>query len=95
MSEISCVSKEYTQGLLRSRTLTRRHRVAGLHVAPAPGRQRVDQFPAKSYEDKNGTVQWQPLIEFAGGAKEARKQFQARALEAVHAVAADKDRGAA
>jgi hypothetical protein len=44
-------------------------------------------FPARSYTDKNGATQWQPLIEFAEGAKEARAQFQEQALAAVHRAA--------
>jgi hypothetical protein len=46
-------------------------------------------FPAKPYETKNGATAWQPIIEFASGAREAREQFQRQALEAIHdAVAA-------
>jgi hypothetical protein len=45
-------------------------------------------FPAKTYQDKNGNTLWQPLIEFAEGAKEARAQFQRQALDAIHAAAA-------
>jgi hypothetical protein len=46
-------------------------------------------FPAKPYETKNGATAWQPSIEFASGAREAREQFQRQALEAIHdAVAA-------
>jgi hypothetical protein len=48
-------------------------------------------FPARSYTDKNGEPQWQALIEFAPGAKQAREQFQAQALEAIHAEAADHE----
>jgi hypothetical protein len=48
-------------------------------------------FPARPYEDKNGNTAWQPLIEFAEGATEARKQFQAQALEAIHAVATEQE----
>jgi hypothetical protein len=44
-------------------------------------------FPARSYEDKNGNTLWQPLIEFAEGAKEAREQFRKQALDAIHAAA--------
>lgn len=44
-------------------------------------------FPARSYQDQNGVTQWQPLVEFAEGAKEARAQFRNQALEAIHAVA--------
>jgi hypothetical protein len=43
-------------------------------------------FPARSYTDKNGDTQWQALIEFAEGAKEAREQFRKQALAAIHAV---------
>jgi hypothetical protein len=45
-------------------------------------------FPARSYQDKDGATQWQALIEFAEGAKEAREQLQRQAIEAIH-VAAD------
>jgi hypothetical protein len=44
-------------------------------------------FPARSYQDKDGNTQWQPLIEFAEGAKEAREQFRRQALDAIHVVA--------
>jgi hypothetical protein len=46
-------------------------------------------FAAKTYQDKNGNTLWQPLIEFAEGAKEARAQFQRQALDAIHAAAAN------
>jgi hypothetical protein len=42
-------------------------------------------------EVSNGEVvapspqRWRPLIEFAGGAKEARRQFLEKALAAIHA----------
>jgi hypothetical protein len=44
-------------------------------------------FPARSYETKDGTTAWQPLIEFAEGAKDAREQFREQAIEAIHAAA--------
>lgn len=44
-------------------------------------------FPAKSYEGKDGNALWQPLVEFAEGAKEAREQFRKQAIEAIHAAA--------
>jgi hypothetical protein len=44
-------------------------------------------FPARSYTDQNGEIKWQPLVEFAQGAKEAREQFRKLAIEAIHAVA--------
>ena len=44
-------------------------------------------FPARSYTDKDGATQWQALIEFAVGAKEAREQFQRQALDAIRVVA--------
>jgi hypothetical protein len=44
-------------------------------------------FPARAYETKNGETAWQPLIEFAEGAKEAREQFRRQAIEAIHAAA--------
>jgi hypothetical protein len=43
-------------------------------------------FPAKSYTDKNGEINWQSLIEFS------REQFRKQALEAIHAVA-DEEAG--
>jgi hypothetical protein len=46
-------------------------------------------FPAKPYETKNGETAWQPIVEFAEGAKEAREQFQRQALEAIHAAAGE------
>jgi hypothetical protein len=46
-------------------------------------------FPARSYTDKDGATQWQCMIEFAVGAKEAREQFQRQALEAIHVTAAE------
>jgi hypothetical protein len=45
-------------------------------------------FAARPYENKDGTTGWQPLVEFAEGATEARKQFQQQALEAIHAAVA-------
>jgi hypothetical protein len=47
-------------------------------------------FPARSYTDQNGEIKWQPLIEFAEGAKEAREQFRKQAVEAIRAVADEK-----
>jgi hypothetical protein len=44
-------------------------------------------FAAKPYETKTGETAWQPIVEFAAGATEARKQFQQQALEAIHAAA--------
>src|SRR5262249_17804503 len=41
-------------------------------------------FFARSYEGSDGATHWQPLIEFAEGAKEARKQFQRQAIAAIH-----------
>jgi hypothetical protein len=49
-------------------------------------------FPARSYTDKAGATQWSPNVEFAEGAAEARRQFQERALEAIHAAAAEQER---
>jgi hypothetical protein len=40
-------------------------------------------FPARSYEGDDGTTRWQPLIEFAPGAKQAREQFQRQAIAAI------------
>jgi hypothetical protein len=47
-------------------------------------------FPAKSFTGQDGESKWTPLIEFAEGAGEARKQFQQQALEAIHAVAGEE-----
>ena len=44
-------------------------------------------FAAKPYDTKTGETAWQPIVEFAEGATEARKQFQQQALEAIHAAA--------
>ena len=41
-------------------------------------------FPMRSYRDQDGR-QWRALIEFAADATKAREQFQAKALEAIHA----------
>ena len=43
-------------------------------------------FPAKPYETKTGATAWQPLVEFAEGAKDAREQFRRQALDAIHAA---------
>jgi hypothetical protein len=43
-------------------------------------------FPARSYETKDGTTSWSPLVEFAEGATEARRQFQEQAVAATTAV---------
>jgi hypothetical protein len=51
-------------------------------------------FAAKPYETKNGETVWQPIVEFAEGATEARKQFQEQALAAIHAVVAAQNRRA-
>ena len=45
-------------------------------------------FAARPYEDKDGNTAWQPIIEFAEDAKEARQQFQQQALEAIHIAVA-------
>jgi hypothetical protein len=45
-------------------------------------------FAARSYEDKDGNTAWQPIVEFAEGATEARQQFQQQALEAIHLAVA-------
>jgi hypothetical protein len=56
----------------------------------ANGREWVS-FPARPYENRDGNTAWQPLIEFAEGAKQAREQFQAQALAAIHAVVTEKE----
>jgi hypothetical protein len=50
------------------------------------GRQWIG-FPAKSFTGHDGETKWMPLVEFAEGAGEARKQFQQQALDAIRAVA--------
>jgi hypothetical protein len=35
------------------------------------------------------TTQWQPLVEFVEGNREAKEQFQKQALAAIHAVAGE------
>jgi hypothetical protein len=45
-------------------------------------------FAARSYEGDDGVTRWQPLIEYAEGAKEARQ-----ALAAIHAAVAEQERG--
>jgi hypothetical protein len=45
-------------------------------------------FPARNYTDNTtGEIKWQPLIEFAPGAKRAREEFREQAIAAIHAVA--------
>jgi hypothetical protein len=48
-------------------------------------------FPARSYETKTGETAWQPIIEFAPGADEARRQFQEQAVSAVHQFVTAQD----
>jgi hypothetical protein len=45
-------------------------------------------FAARPYENKDGSTAWQPIIEFAEDATEARRQFQQQALEAIHLAVA-------
>jgi hypothetical protein len=47
-------------------------------------------FPAKSFTSQDGETKWQPLVEFAEGAREAREQFRTGAIEAIHAVAGEE-----
>ena len=56
----------------------------GTYHRHASGKEWVG-FAAKPYETKTGETAWQPIVEFAEGATEARKQFQQQALEAIHA----------
>jgi hypothetical protein len=51
-------------------------------------------FPARSYETKAGETAWQPIVEFADGAQQAREQFRKQALEAIHASADEQRREA-
>jgi hypothetical protein len=48
-------------------------------------------FPARSYTDREGGTQWQPLVEFAEGNREAREQFQQQALAAIHLATAESE----
>src|SRR5262245_16301155 len=48
-------------------------------------------FPARSYTDKNGEAKWQPIVDFAEGAREAREQFRKQALDAIHATVAEQE----
>ena len=41
-------------------------------------------FPARSYQDKDGNIQWQALIEFAPGANQERESFRQQAVAAIH-----------
>jgi hypothetical protein len=60
----------------------------GLIIRDCPFHRKNDRewigFPARSYEAKDGTIAWQPLVEFAEGAAEARRQFQEQAVAAIH-----------
>jgi hypothetical protein len=47
-------------------------------------------FPARSYQDKDGSTSWSPVVEFAEGATAAREQFQQQAVAAVLAVAENR-----
>ena len=68
----------------------------GWHFArPArEGRSGVGFLSARSYEGDDGATRWQPLIEFAPGAKQAREQFQREAIAAIH-IFTEQDRGSA
>jgi hypothetical protein len=45
-------------------------------------------FLARNYTNPGtGENKWQPLVEFAPGAKKAREEFREQALKAIHAVA--------
>jgi hypothetical protein len=52
-------------------------------------------FSARSYQDKDGGMQWAALIEFADGAREAREAFQRLAVAAVRAFADKQGHGGA
>jgi hypothetical protein len=43
------------------------------------------EFAVRLYQDKNGNKHTKALIEFTADAQEARRQFQAKALEAIRA----------
>jgi hypothetical protein len=68
---------------------------AGLVLRDCTWRRKGDQewigFPARSYQGKDGTTAWSPLVEFAAGAKEARTQFQQQAIAAVRAAARQQE----
>jgi hypothetical protein len=49
-------------------------------------------FPARQYQDKEGNTQWSPLVEFAEWPTEARRQFQEKALEAIHTAVVEQER---
>jgi hypothetical protein len=44
-------------------------------------------LPTRSYVTKDGEVKWTPTVEFVSTAREAKRRFQAQALEAFRAVA--------
>lgn len=44
-------------------------------------------FPARSYQDKNGAMQWSPVVEFSKTAGETREVFQTHAVAAIHEAA--------
>jgi hypothetical protein len=51
-------------------------------------------FPARNYTNpETGEIKWQPLVEFAPGAKKAREEFRELALKAIHDAAAEADAG--
>jgi hypothetical protein len=43
-------------------------------------------FPARSYLDKSGGTSWQPIVELAWSASEARERFRKQALAAIHSA---------
>jgi hypothetical protein len=50
-------------------------------------------FPARSYEDPDGNIKWQALIEFLPDATRAREQFRAQAVAAIHEFIRTKTSG--
>jgi hypothetical protein len=44
-------------------------------------------LPGHPYQGSDGIQRWQPIVEFAEGARETRRQFQEKALESIHAIA--------
>jgi len=50
-------------------------------------------IPARQYQGKDGKTQWQPLLEFAESAREARRVFQEQAIAAIYEAAAKEPVG--
>jgi hypothetical protein len=88
---IRCIKfRAFTKNTLKGFTDLELTRV-GIVIRDCPWHEKAGKewvgFPARSYEDKDGQTKWQPLIEFAKDADEARRRFQEQALDAIHAFA--------